>query len=167
MIPPRPKMMLSCRYGLMRHVRRIGPMLNVRHDGGRVNVTVAEKRPARTIRSADHQGSEQSCARPGPSVEGAKNENQLLRAIESVKGVLPQALLINGHNPYRRSRLDAQRGSVSGSRAGRLKRSDRQQAASGILRGTAWWPSRSRTIPSITSLDKSVDDLLPPPGGLP
>ncbi len=31
--------------------------------------------------------------------EAAKNENQFLRAIEAVKGVLPQTLLINGHNP--------------------------------------------------------------------
>jgi hypothetical protein len=31
--------------------------------------------------------------------EAAKSENQFLRAIESVKGVLPQTLLINNHNP--------------------------------------------------------------------
>jgi hypothetical protein len=31
--------------------------------------------------------------------EGAKRENQFLKAVESVKGVLPQTLLINGHNP--------------------------------------------------------------------
>jgi hypothetical protein len=31
--------------------------------------------------------------------EAAKRENQFLKAIESVKGVLPQALLVSGHNP--------------------------------------------------------------------
>src|SRR5258708_11160949 len=31
--------------------------------------------------------------------EAAKNENQFLRAIESIKGAIPPALLIDGHNP--------------------------------------------------------------------
>jgi hypothetical protein len=33
------------------------------------------------------------------ALEAAKNENQFLRAVESVKNAIPQALLIEGHNP--------------------------------------------------------------------
>jgi hypothetical protein len=33
------------------------------------------------------------------TLEAAKNENQFSKALESVKNAIPQALLINGHNP--------------------------------------------------------------------
>ena len=34
-----------------------------------------------------------------PQLRAAKNENQFLKAIEAVKDAIPQALLVNGHNP--------------------------------------------------------------------